>query len=237
AARRASSRRSGADLRRLGGRPLVSPGASSSRRTRPSDALACVLRGPRLADESQEDPTRILRGGAEMAATADERELAAGGRDRRLARERGRTAARRALPTTRRRGRRRRAEQLRAATCDAPAWTFRGRPIPYTRQMDFTQPTDNPAAVIPVERIDGRMLLVCGGKDLVWRSCAYLRAIEARRKRFERASGDVVFAYPQAGHSVGEFLPYIPGAGRLAPADERAREDLWPQVVSFLARG
>ena len=124
-----------------------------------------------------------------------------------------------------------------AAACDAPAWTFRGRPIPYTRQMDFTQPTDNPAAVIPVERIDGRMLLVCGGKDLVWRSCAYLRAIEARRKRFERASGDVVFAYPQAGHSVGEFLPYIPGAGRLAPADERAREDLWPQVVSFLARG
>jgi len=103
--------------------------------------------------------------------------------------------------------------------------------------MDFTQPTDNPAAVIPVERIDGRMLLVCGGKDLVWRSCAYLRAIEARRKRFERASGDVVFAYPQAGHSVGEFLPYIPGAGRRAPADERARGDLWPQVVSFLARG
>jgi hypothetical protein len=40
-----------------------------------------------------------------------------------------------------------------------------------------------------------------------------------------------------AGHSVGELLPYIPGAGRLAPADERAREDLWPEVVSFLARG
>lgn len=124
--------------------------------------------------------------------------------------------------------------------CSGPAWTFGGRAVPYTRELDFTQPTDDPRAVISVERIHGPLLLVCGGRDAVWRSCAYARAIEARRRRSGRASGDVVYRYPRAGHFVGALRPYAIPAPRwlyFKPADERAREDLWPHVLSFLARG
>ncbi len=122
--------------------------------------------------------------------------------------------------------------------CTGPAWTFRGRPVPYTRQFDFTQPTDDPAAVIPVERIGGPMLLVCGGRDAVWRSCAYSKAILARRRHFGR-SGDMLYAYPRAGHFVGSLLPFLAVAPRwlaFKEPDERAREDLWPRVLSFLDR-
>jgi pimeloyl-ACP methyl ester carboxylesterase len=124
--------------------------------------------------------------------------------------------------------------------CSGPAWTFHGRAIPYTRQFDFTQPDDNPAAVIPVERIRAPLLLVCGGRDAIWRSCPYMHAIVARRTRFGRSSRDVAYAYPDAGHFVGSLLPYVVVAPRwlsFKPADERGRQDLWPHVLSFLARG
>jgi pimeloyl-ACP methyl ester carboxylesterase len=123
--------------------------------------------------------------------------------------------------------------------CKGSAWTLRGRAIPFTKQFDFTQPSDDPAAVIPVERIAGPMLLVCAGKDTVWRSCPYARAIEARRRNYRRGANDVVYAYPRAGHFVGSLLPYVAVGPRwrfFNPADERAREDLWPQLLAFLAR-
>jgi dienelactone hydrolase len=131
-----------------------------------------------------------------------------------------------------------------SAICDLPrctgsAWTFRGRPVLFTKQLDFTEPSDNPAAVIPVERIHGPLLLVCGGKDSVWRSCPYTRAILARRRRLGRSRHDAAYAYPRAGHFVGSLLPYGAAAPRwlaFKPADERAREDFWPRLLSFLAR-
>jgi pimeloyl-ACP methyl ester carboxylesterase len=125
-------------------------------------------------------------------------------------------------------------------SCSGPAWTFHGRAVPYTAQFNFTQPDDNPAAVIPVERIRAPLLVVCGGRDTVWRSCAYMHAIVARRRRFGRSSRDLVFSYPDAGHFVGSLLPYVVVAPRwlnFKPADERAREQLWPHVLLFLPRG
>jgi dienelactone hydrolase len=121
--------------------------------------------------------------------------------------------------------------------CSGPAWMFSGRAVPYTKQFDFTQPDDNPAAVIPVERIRAPLLVVCGGRDTVWRSCPYMQAIVARRRHFGRSSRDLAFSYPDAGHFVGSLLPYVVVAPRwlyFKPADERAREDLWPRVLGFL---
>jgi hypothetical protein len=67
-----------------------------------------------------------------------------------------------------------------------------------------------------------------------------MHAIVARRRRFGRSSRDLAFAYPKAGHLVGSLLPYVVVAPRwlyFKPADERGREELWPHVLLFLARG
>jgi len=123
--------------------------------------------------------------------------------------------------------------------CSQPAWMFQGAPVPYTQQFDNPYPTDDPAAVIPDERIRGPLFAVCGGRDLVWFSCPYASAIMDRLRAFGHAYKDVSYAYPRAGHFVGGFLPYSPIAPRalyLHPADERAREAVWPRLLSFLAR-
>jgi dienelactone hydrolase len=123
--------------------------------------------------------------------------------------------------------------------CSQPAWTLNGTPLPYTQQFDNPDPTDDPEAVIPDERIHGPLFAVCGGSDLVWFSCPYARAIMARLAAHGHPHPDVSFAYPRAGHGVGALLPYLPVAPRsfyLNPADERAREAVWPQLLSFLAR-
>jgi acetyl esterase/lipase len=123
--------------------------------------------------------------------------------------------------------------------CSQPAWMFQGAPVPYTQQFDNPYPTDDPAAVIPDERIRGPLFAVCGGRDLVWFSCPYASAIMDRLRAFGHPYKDVSYAYPRAGHFVGGFLPYSPIAPRalyLYPADEQAREDVWPKLLSFLAR-
>jgi dienelactone hydrolase len=52
--------------------------------------------------------------------------------------------------------------------CSGPAWTLDGQPVPYTHQFDNPDPSDDPAAVIPVEQIAGPVFLDCGGDDQVW---------------------------------------------------------------------
>jgi dienelactone hydrolase len=123
--------------------------------------------------------------------------------------------------------------------CSQPAWMFQGSPVPYTQQFSDPYPTDNPAAIIPDERIHGPVFTVCGGRDLVWLSCQYARAIADRLSAFGHPYRDISYAYPRAGHSVGGFVPYSPVAPRalyLRPDDERAREAVWPRLLSFLAR-
>ncbi len=121
--------------------------------------------------------------------------------------------------------------------CLGAAWTFRGKAVPYTYEFDNRSPTDVPTAVIPVERIHGRILLACGGRDATWSSCGYSRAILARLRRNGSRDSGRLYAYPAAGHAVGSALPYEPGSLQFdqnVPADEQAREALWPHLVSFL---
>jgi dienelactone hydrolase len=127
--------------------------------------------------------------------------------------------------------------------CLGPAWTLGGHAIPYTKQFDDPAPTDDPAAVIPVERIRGPIFLACAIYDELWTSCPYSEAIihrlDAHHSRYARVLYE---AKPQAGHLVGALLPYEPGfvvynlGTEPALANERARERIWPKLLAFLAR-
>ena len=126
--------------------------------------------------------------------------------------------------------------------CGGPAWTLNGRPLPYTRQFDNPAPTDDPAAVIPVQRIRGPVLVACGGEDQVWSSCPYAGRIMSRLDARHDRYAHVAYAYPHAGHGVGLFTPYEPEGTAAAvadttfAADQQARILLWPHLVAFLAR-
>ncbi|MFD1084041.1 acyl-CoA thioesterase/bile acid-CoA:amino acid N-acyltransferase family protein [Micromonospora andamanensis] len=110
----------------------------------------------------------------------------------------------------------------------APAWTYRGRPVP-------TGP-------IPVDRVDGPVLAIAGADDLLWDAPSYaaelLLALGGSPHR--------VLLYPDAGHGVGTF-PYLPSKtvhqgrtgeqthGGSRAGDAAARRDGWSEVLTFLA--
>jgi dienelactone hydrolase len=124
--------------------------------------------------------------------------------------------------------------------CTGPAWTLKGGPLPYTRQHFDPSPTDDPAAVIPVERIAGPMFLVCGGSDRTWVSCPYAQAIVGRLDANHVAYPHVLLSYPEAGHGVGDMAPYQPGStlylsGSSPAANPLADAQAWPALLAFLA--
>lgn len=117
-----------------------------------------------------------------------------------------------------------------ATTCE-PSWTLGGAPLPYATK--YGPKAADPKTVIPVERIRGRLFMVCGSRDQVWPSCPMAKAIEARRPK---GSGDVLLTYPAAGHAVGALLPRQIGYSDGNPElDEKARRDAWPKYLAFIA--
>lgn len=121
--------------------------------------------------------------------------------------------------------------------CARPAWTWQGRAVPFTAERNRPAPTDNPAAVLPYDRIAAPLFLACGERDLVWDSCPYARAAIAHH----HAAGDTLLAYPHAGHAVDLLLPGATAAGPRVQGDsptanEDAREQLWPRVLDALSR-
>jgi len=119
--------------------------------------------------------------------------------------------------------------------CNGPAWTLKGQPVPYTRQINNPDPTDNPAAVIPVEQIRGPIFLDCGVLDNVWASCSYATAIVHRLNLYGTPYQHVLYEGSRASHFVGGLVPYEPTSIGNDPNDERAREVLWPRLLRFLA--
>jgi dienelactone hydrolase len=104
--------------------------------------------------------------------------------------------------------------------CDYPVWTLHGRPLPFTAQFDTPDPAEAPATIIPVERIDGPVFLVCGGADETWDSCGYARAIMSRLAAHHDRYPRELAAYPAAGHAVGSVVPYLPGPAIPSPGDD-----------------
>lgn len=119
--------------------------------------------------------------------------------------------------------------------CTGPAWTLGGKPLPYTRRLDQPHPTDDPAAVIPVEQIRGPVFPACARMDQVWDSCRYAQAIVQRLDAHHDRYRHILDRSPGAGHFVGSFIPYEPTVVDTSPDDEQARERLWPRLLAFLA--
>jgi dienelactone hydrolase len=95
-----------------------------------------------------------------------------------------------------------------------PAWLLHGVPLPSAPYADWDQPdpSDAQAAVIPVERIRGPVLMTCGGADNEWSSCGYEQAIVARLKAHHFAYPITALSYLTAGHGVGDLSRYDPYA-------------------------
>jgi uncharacterized protein len=126
--------------------------------------------------------------------------------------------------------------------CNGPAWTLDGHALPYTLEFDNPRPTDEPAAVISDQRIQGPVFLDCAEADQVWSSCPYARAILALLDADHDHWSHVLYANPGAGHFIGLLVPYEPyapaaaqAAGPSYAADQLARARVWPHLLSFLA--
>jgi dienelactone hydrolase len=114
------------------------------------------------------------------------------------------------------------------------AWTNGGVAIPHT--------------VIPVTNVAGPVLAIAGDDDALWGSVPQARQIMHNLDVAHVAAAHQALIYPGAGHLVGTF-PYLPmgttfvsrvtGAtishGGTQAADEAARSDGWPRVLSWLA--
>ena len=133
-------------------------------------------------------------------------------------------------------------------------WRFGGQPVTqmYEWDDDPDRGLDDPrmvaAAEIPVERIDGRLLLLTGEADALWR-CTLLSELAVRRAE-RTGAGDRVthVSYPEAGHfcctppgfaiAGGSSLHPLDGkpftVGGTRAGNQAARLDAWRRVRAFL---
>ncbi|MEI4506927.1 acyl-CoA thioester hydrolase/BAAT C-terminal domain-containing protein [Sphingopyxis sp. CCNWLW253] len=98
----------------------------------------------------------------------------------------------------------------------------------------------NPAAIIPVERFKGKLLLICGEAEKLWPSCPMTDQIVARAKTKD-APAPAVLRYKDAGHGVmgAPFADPVDAKkwsklGGTAKGNAAARMDSWPKIVAFL---
>lgn len=111
-------------------------------------------------------------------------------------------------------------------------------------QRSLATPAAQGEAVIPVERINGPVLLLSGRNDVLWPSSAMADQVIARltARRFRHPHRHI--AYPDAGH--GATVPAPAGGaaansaarnlGGTEPGNAFARRDSWEQTVAFFAR-
>ena len=101
--------------------------------------------------------------------------------------------------------------------------------------------SQHPDAVISVERIRARILLVCGEADTLWPSCQMTDQIRDRLKSKGRPAA-IVLRYKDAGHAVlgipvektSANYEALADFGGTADGNAKARADSWPKIISFL---
>lgn len=103
-------------------------------------------------------------------------------------------------------------------------------------------------ATIPVERINGPILLVSGDADKLWPSSFMAAQIVNRRRTMRNKFNDVWLRYARAGHEIGEpyyffadsTLAHLPrfamALGGNPAANQAASADAWPKIIAFLQR-
>ena len=137
------------------------------------------------------------------------------------------------------------------------SWSERGKALPHMPHAPYDASkggtmADNyaaslkalpqhPEAVIPVERIAGRLLLVCGEADEVWPSCPMARQIQARLREHRRPDA-ILLAHKTAGHRafglpVPLDNPRLAGGGAMLKDLNEVLADGWKTAVAFLNAG
>jgi hypothetical protein len=112
----------------------------------------------------------------------------------------------------------------------------------------YAPPDNRSEAAIPVERIQGPILLVSAVNDKLWPSTTFCELAEARLK--ERGFGYECrhLGCAGAGHGIGLFdsnpsstVHQLPGSstrldlGGSLQADADCRQEIWPETFRFLA--
>lgn len=135
---------------------------------------------------------------------------------------------------------------------DGSSWSKDGEPVPYVpARLDADWERDSPrgyvdsleaaseeersAATIPVENIDGDVLLVSGGNDNLWNTLD-LHAIAEQRLGDHDHPAYNHLVYEEAGHSIP--LPYLPVEGTATrpmggteAGNAVASHEHWPNVL------
>ncbi len=134
------------------------------------------------------------------------------------------------------------------------SWSEKGRSVPHLAYKGFPDNTGllpvfvnglkelskNQPAIIPVEKFNGKLMLVCGQDDTVWPSCPMTDQIVGRAK--EKNGPDIVaLKYDDAGHGVmgAPFVDpkrraYWSKLGGTQTGNAEARADSWPKITTFL---
>jgi len=95
----------------------------------------------------------------------------------------------------------------------------------------------HPDATIPVEKINGPVMVICGELDSLWPSCRMSAQVGARLEANNFKHAFQILEYADAGHSV--FGPPVasedPSFSALGGAGgNAARIDSWPKAVAFI---
>lgn len=134
------------------------------------------------------------------------------------------------------------------------SWSEKGEPVPHLAykgrpderglmavfENGLKELGRNPAAIIPVEKYNGKLLLVCGEAEKLWPSCPMTDQIVARAAQ-KGARAPIVLRYKDAGHGVmGAPLSDTADAkkwsklGGTVEGNIAARADSWAKIVAFL---
>lgn len=140
------------------------------------------------------------------------------------------------------------------------SWSAGGKPLPFVKykllswyqwladdaltrmyRQSWETASAYPNAQIPVGKINGELLLICGGQDLVWPSC---EMATAAKQRFEIGNPRraTLLAFPAAGHWAFGPIEKLADSDRrelgqtggTAESDMAARKDQWPKLLKFL---
>ena len=120
---------------------------------------------------------------------------------------------------------------------DKPSWIFRDEPLPRLPAADPSEvsPEQLEKAEIPVERIDGPVLLIAAGEDRTWPSAHLSKITMDRLESSNRSYNDDLVIYKGAGHLIqAPYVPAVPTLGGTAGANAEANEDAWRKTIQLL---
>lgn len=116
-----------------------------------------------------------------------------------------------------------------------PAWTWHGKPIPWLRKNTKWQDV-----VIPVQQINGPLLLIAGKDDHLWPSSVLQQFAMKWLHTHHHAFADTLLTYSGAGHLIQP--PYVNVTAMIgsryggdAKDQEHADVDSWRHVLDLLA--